>query len=96
MYASSGLILYLSGALCQTVAFISITPAGPFPVICCAFLLSGFGLSLQHAHANGFTAALNSPTKMGIMHGTYGRNLPHSLEELHRLTQCIVRKALGL
>lgn len=96
MYASSGLILHLSGALCQTVAFISITPAGPFPVICCAFLLSGFGLSLQHAHANGFTAALNSPTKMGIMHGTYGRNLPHSLEELHPLTQCIVRKALGL
>ncbi|RPD75475.1 MFS general substrate transporter [Lentinus tigrinus ALCF2SS1-7] len=66
-----GKVLVL-GALCQTVAFIIISPAGPFPIMCCAFVLSGFGLSLQHAHANGFVAALNSPTKMGFMHGSYG------------------------
>ncbi|KAI0720738.1 MFS general substrate transporter [Cerioporus squamosus] len=62
----------LIGAILQAIAFIVISPAGSYPVICCAFVLSGFGLSLQHAHANGFVAALNSPTKMGIMHGVYG------------------------
>ncbi|RDX47216.1 MFS general substrate transporter [Lentinus brumalis] len=62
----------LIGAVLQAIAFTAISPAGPFPLLCCAFVLSGFGLSLLHAHANGFVAALNSPTKMGIMHGVYG------------------------
>ncbi len=67
------LMLRTPGAVLQAIAFTAISPAGPFPLLCCAFVLSGFGLSLLHAHANGFVAALNSPTKMGIMHGVYGR-----------------------
>ena len=60
------------GAACQLVAYGIISPAGPFPVMCCAFFLIGFGLSIQNAHANGFVASLNSSAKMGFLHSSYG------------------------
>ncbi|KAI1788662.1 MFS general substrate transporter [Ganoderma leucocontextum] len=64
----------LIGASCQVVAYAMISPAGPFPLMCCAFSLIGFGLSLQNAQANGFVASLkrDSATKMGFLHGFYG------------------------
>ncbi|KAM5531233.1 hypothetical protein V8D89_015099 [Ganoderma adspersum] len=64
----------LIGAAFQVIAYTMISPAGPFPLMCCAFFLIGFGLSLQNAHANGFVASLkrDSPTKMGFLHGSYG------------------------
>ena len=52
-----------------------IIPAGPFPLMCCAYLVLGFALSVQNAHANGFVASLkkDSHAKMGLLHGAYGR-----------------------
>ncbi|KAI0760123.1 major facilitator superfamily domain-containing protein [Fomes fomentarius] len=68
-----GKILIL-GALLQLAAYVMISPAGPFPVMCCAFFLIGLGLSVQNAHANGFVASLkkHARTKMGLLHGSYG------------------------
>ncbi|OJT07475.1 Bypass of stop codon protein 6 [Trametes pubescens] len=62
------------GSLCQVVAYAMLSPAGPFPLLCAAFVLIGFGLSLQNAHCNGFVASLkkSSHTKMGFLHGSYG------------------------
>lgn len=51
-----------------------IVPGGPFPIMCLAYVVSGFGISLQNAHANGFVASsrLNVPTKLGFLHASYG------------------------
>ncbi|KAI0631012.1 MFS general substrate transporter [Trametes polyzona] len=62
------------GSLCQVAAYAMLSPAGPFPLMCAAFVAIGFGLSLQNAHCNGFVASLkrSSHTKMGFLHGSYG------------------------
>ncbi|KAI0676540.1 MFS general substrate transporter [Trametes maxima] len=64
----------IMGAIFQIAAYVTLSPAGPFPLMCAAFVLVGFGLSLQNAHANGFVASLkrHSHTKMGLLHGSYG------------------------
>ncbi|CDO77090.1 hypothetical protein BN946_scf184473.g34 [Trametes cinnabarina] len=56
------------------IAYAMLAPAGPFPLMCAAFVLIGFGLSLQNAHCNGFVASLkrHAHTKMGFLHGSYG------------------------
>ena len=58
----------------QIAAYAMLSPAGPFPLMCTAFVLIGFGLSLQNAHCNGFVASLkrHAHTKMGFLHGSYG------------------------
>ncbi|KAM5546104.1 hypothetical protein V8D89_000230 [Ganoderma adspersum] len=62
------------GSLCQLIAYAIVIPAGPFPLICIAFTIAGFGISLQNAHCNGFVATSggNIATKIGILHATYG------------------------
>ncbi|OSD01410.1 MFS general substrate transporter [Trametes coccinea BRFM310] len=64
----------IMGTLCQVAAYAMLSPAGPFPLMCAAFVLIGFGLSLQNAHCNGFVASLKrqAHTKMGFLHGSYG------------------------
>ena len=62
------------GSLCQTLAYGMVIPAGPFPLMCIAFTIAGFGISLQNAHCNGFVASSggNIATKIGFLHASYG------------------------
>ena len=68
------MVLLMAGSVFQTGAYALLAPAGPFPLMCIAFVLIGFGLSLQNAHCNGFVAASpeNVVTRMGILHASYG------------------------
>ncbi|KAI1788663.1 MFS general substrate transporter [Ganoderma leucocontextum] len=62
------------GGLSQAVAYALMVPAGPFPLMCLAYLIAGFALSLQNAHCNGFVASSggNLATKIGFLHASYG------------------------
>ena len=62
----------------QIAAYAMLFPPGPFPLMCVAFALIGFGLSLQNAHCNGYVAASkeNVPTKIGYLHASYGMLVP--------------------
>ncbi|QRV85561.1 major facilitator superfamily transporter [Ceratobasidium sp. AG-Ba] len=64
----------LFGALCQVLAYSILVPAFPFPVMCLAYVINGFGMGLQDYQANGFVAALpyNTSAKMGLLHSGYG------------------------
>ncbi|KAG9102356.1 hypothetical protein FRC06_002074 [Ceratobasidium sp. 370] len=64
----------LLGALAQVVGYSILAPAPPFPVMCMAYALNGFGIALQNAQANGFISALpnNTSAKMGLLHAGYG------------------------
>lgn len=64
----------LLGSLCQVGAYVLLAPAVPFPLICFAYFVIGFALSVQFAPATGYVAGLkkDSNTKMGYLHGTYG------------------------
>ncbi|PPQ92297.1 hypothetical protein CVT25_008894 [Psilocybe cyanescens] len=68
-----GKILVL-GTVCQLCGYAIIIPAPPFPLLVCAYVLVGFGVSFQNAQANGFVGSLNKnmTTKLGVMHGAYG------------------------
>ncbi|OJT07476.1 Bypass of stop codon protein 6 [Trametes pubescens] len=68
-----GKVLFL-GSLCQVGAYVVLAPAGPFPLICFAYFVIGFTLSIQVAQATGYVASLkkDSNAKMGYLHGTYG------------------------
>ncbi|KAG9126758.1 hypothetical protein FRC07_002093 [Ceratobasidium sp. 392] len=68
-----GKVILLGGVL-QVVAYCLLSPGLPFPVMCIAYALNGFGISLQDAQANGFVAALpnNASAKMGLLHAVYG------------------------
>ena len=57
------------------VAYAIQSPAPPFPVFALAYVINGFGLSLQDAQANGYISNYhtNTATLMGIMHGVYGQ-----------------------
>jgi len=46
------------GALCQLVAYLMIIPAPPFPVIICAYVIVGFGLSLQASDSLSYIQGL--------------------------------------
>jgi fucose permease len=48
------------------------TPAPPWPVFLAAFGIGGMGLSIQDSQANGYVAALEDKTLMGILHAAYG------------------------
>ncbi|OCH87236.1 MFS general substrate transporter [Obba rivulosa] len=63
-----------SGALFQLAGYALISPAGPFPLMCVGFGLTGFGLALQNAQANGFVGSLKegSRTKYNLLHAHYG------------------------
>ncbi|PPQ67224.1 hypothetical protein CVT26_007297 [Gymnopilus dilepis] len=62
------------GALCQVVGYVIVIPAPPFPLLVCAYIILGFGISLQGAQANGFIGSLQEhmSTKLGMLHGSYG------------------------
>ncbi|PIL28884.1 MFS general substrate transporter [Ganoderma sinense ZZ0214-1] len=62
------------GSLCQTAAYAMVAPAGPFPLMCIAFMIVGFGISLQNAHCNAFVAMSggNIATKISFLHAAYG------------------------
>ncbi|KEP54263.1 MFS general substrate transporter [Rhizoctonia solani 123E] len=64
----------LLGALLQILAYSILAPALPFPVMCIAYAINGFGIALQDAQANGFIAELpnNAAAKMGLLHAVYG------------------------
>ncbi|GAB1519321.1 hypothetical protein RhiTH_002387 [Rhizoctonia solani] len=64
----------LLGAVLQVVAYCLLAPALPFPVMCIAYAVNGFGIALQDAQANGFVAELpnNASAKMGLLHAVYG------------------------
>ncbi|KAJ1311652.1 hypothetical protein OPQ81_010127 [Rhizoctonia solani] len=64
----------LLGAVLQVVAYSILAPALPFPVMCVAYAINGFGIALQDAQANGFVAELpnNASAKMGLLHAVYG------------------------
>lgn len=56
----------------QVVGYAIMTAAPPFPLFVIAFAINGVALALQSAQANGYVAALNDHTKMGILHASYG------------------------
>ncbi|KAK7681380.1 hypothetical protein QCA50_015472 [Cerrena zonata] len=61
------------GAVCQLIAYVMLSPGGPFPLMCAAFCLAGFGISLQNAQGNGFVGGLKNATAgFGFLHGSYG------------------------
>ncbi|KAI8976673.1 MFS general substrate transporter [Trametes punicea] len=64
----------LLGSVLQIVAYAIMAPAPPFPFMCFAFTLIGFGLSLQNSHANGFVASSRRhvSTKICFLHASYG------------------------
>ncbi|KAF8609125.1 MFS general substrate transporter [Ceratobasidium sp. AG-I] len=64
----------LLGGLLQVLAYSILAPALPFPVMCVAYAINGFGIALQDAQANGLVAALpnNASAKMGLLHAVYG------------------------
>ncbi|KAI0350879.1 MFS general substrate transporter [Trametes cingulata] len=64
----------VAGSFIQVAAYGMIIPAGPFPLLCVAFVFIGFGLSMQHAHCNSYVAAVkhHTRTKLGFLHGVYG------------------------
>ncbi|KAI0656947.1 MFS general substrate transporter [Cubamyces menziesii] len=64
----------VAGSALQIVAYVVISPAVPFPLMCAAFGLIGFALSLQNSHCNSYVASLkrHARTKMGFLHGSYG------------------------
>ncbi|KAH9847458.1 major facilitator superfamily domain-containing protein [Lenzites betulinus] len=68
-----GKVLVL-GSLCQIGAYALLIPAGPFPLMCFAYLVIGLTLAVQAAQATGYVASLkkNSNAKMGFLHGSYG------------------------
>ncbi|KAF8761902.1 tetracycline resistance protein [Rhizoctonia solani] len=70
-----GKVILLAGAVLQVVAYCLLAPALPFPVMCIAYAVNGFGIALQDAQANGFVAELpnNASAKMGLLHAVYGR-----------------------
>lgn len=58
----------------QLVAYTVQATGPPFPVMVTANFLTGVGLSLQNAQANGYVSSLtdNMETKLGMLHATYG------------------------
>ncbi|GLB44019.1 putative major facilitator superfamily protein [Lyophyllum shimeji] len=58
----------------QLAAYTIQATGPPFPVMVAANFLTGLGLSLQNAQANGFVSSLtdNMETKLGMLHATYG------------------------
>ncbi|CAE6416267.1 unnamed protein product [Rhizoctonia solani] len=68
-----GKVVLLGGVL-QALGYSIMCPGPPFPVLCIAYSLSGFGISLQCAQANTFIAHLPNGTsaKMGLLHASGG------------------------
>ncbi|KAK7044714.1 MFS domain-containing protein [Favolaschia claudopus] len=68
-----GTLLALA-SVCQVIAYAIQAPAPPFPVFAASFVLSGVGIAIQDAQANGYIASLkhNPEIKMGLLHGAYG------------------------
>ncbi|QRW20642.1 major facilitator superfamily transporter [Rhizoctonia solani] len=66
--------IILFGAMLQVLAYSLLAPALPFPVMCVAYAINGFGVGFQDAQANGFIAGLpkKSSEKMGLLHAVYG------------------------
>lgn len=66
--------IVLLGGLTQVAAYSILAPAPPFPVMCIAYAMNGFGIALQNAQANGFISSLpnNASAKMGLLHAGYG------------------------
>ncbi|THV01372.1 MFS general substrate transporter [Dendrothele bispora CBS 962.96] len=62
------------GGLAPLVAYVIQAPALPFPVFILSFALSGGGVALQHAQANGYVATLDHDpsTRLSIFHAAYG------------------------
>jgi len=63
----------LLGATFQLLGYVLQAPAPPFPVFALAYVLLGFGISIQLAQAIVFVVNLrNGAMKMGIYQATYG------------------------
>ncbi|TDL25165.1 MFS general substrate transporter [Rickenella mellea] len=62
------------GSFTQTIGYAMQASAPPFPLMCISFLLTGWGVALQGAQANGIVAGAksNAPEKLGLMHAMYG------------------------
>ncbi|ELU38857.1 hypothetical protein AG1IA_07109 [Rhizoctonia solani AG-1 IA] len=72
------------GAVLQVLAYSLLAPALPFPVMCVAYAINGFGVGFQDAQANGFIAGLpkKSSEKMGLLHAVYGKYVVSRLANL--------------
>ncbi|KAF9482305.1 MFS general substrate transporter [Pholiota conissans] len=64
----------VGGALFQLVGYVIMIPAPPFPMMILAYVIIGFGISLQSAQANGFVGSLDRHMtyKLGVLHASYG------------------------
>jgi len=64
------------GAILQMLGYCFLAPAPPFPVLLLGQVVVGVGEAFQNIHANAFVAAFGSGTKLGLLHGIYGKS-PH-------------------
>lgn len=66
--------LIIGASICQVVAYSIQSAAPPFPLLCIAYALNGFGISIQDAQANGLVASVHehASEKMGLLHAIYG------------------------
>ncbi|KIM30930.1 hypothetical protein M408DRAFT_21744 [Serendipita vermifera MAFF 305830] len=67
-------LLMIGASACQVVAYAILAAAPPYPLFCIAFMINGFGISIQDAQANSLVASFSrSPNeKMGVLHAVYG------------------------
>ncbi|TFL07867.1 MFS general substrate transporter [Pterulicium gracile] len=66
-----GKILVLASCL-QVIGYAIQSAAPPFPLFVITFAINGVALGIHIAQSNGYVAALNDHTKMGVLHASYG------------------------
>ncbi|KAG8938451.1 hypothetical protein FRC00_000131, partial [Tulasnella sp. 408] len=71
LYLLHQAITFAAALQILTYAVMAIAP--PYPVLCIALFVNGWGLSLQDAGSNAFIASIprNEKTNMGILHAMY-------------------------
>ncbi|KAH9947553.1 major facilitator superfamily domain-containing protein [Amylocystis lapponica] len=67
------------GGIMQLSGYALDSAGGPFPLMCLGYAFSGFGISLQMAHANGFVGSMRARTSLGFgfLHAWYVHAIPH-------------------
>ncbi|CAG7850109.1 SubName: Full=Uncharacterized protein {ECO:0000313/EMBL:CCA72001.1} [Serendipita indica DSM 11827] len=65
--------LIIGASTCQVVAYSIQSAAPPFPLLCIAYALNGYGISIQDAQANGLVASVHehASENMGLLHEIY-------------------------
>lgn len=63
----------LAASCLQVIGYAIQSAAPPFPLFVITFAINGVALGIHIAQSNGYVAALNDHTKMGVLHASYGK-----------------------